>query len=262
MQLAALAIDLSEQKRATIEAMRSYSSSTMWPAGRPQPGPATKVLAATLLFVSAVSSLTQRKLGFGAQDLVFDSAAVLDLELWRPVTYAFVKAGNPIGLLLSAAVLYLFGCAYEQAWGTRDFVRFFFLSAIGAAVLAIPLSLGLNQILPFGDLARAEGPDAAIDAMLVAMAYNAPDANVLFGFVLPIRARSVVLLLLGIDVLAGMMNGAASLSVTLGGLLMGYLLVSGMWRPQYVLMRLKLYGLRRRRRGLYVVPPKNSRHLN
>lgn len=242
--------------------MRSYSNRTMWPSGRPQPGPATKVLVISLLLVSAVGSLTQRKLGFGVQDLVFDSAAVMDLELWRILTYAFVKVGNPIGLLLSAAVLYLFGCAYEQAWGTRDFVRFFFLSTIGAAIFAIPLSMGLNFILPFGDLARAEGPDAAIDAMLVAMAYNAPDANVMFGFVLPVRARSVVGLLLGIDVLMGMMTGAATISVTLGGMLMGYLLVSGLWRPNMLMDRFKLWRLKRRRRGLYVVPPKGKRHLN
>lgn len=234
----------------------------MWQTGRPQPGPATKVLVISLLLVSAVGSLTQRKLGFGVDDLVFDSAAVLDFELWRVLTYAFVKAGNPIGLLLSAAVLWLFGSTYERAWGTRDFVWFFFLSTIGAALLAIPLSMGLNQILPFGDLARAEGPDAAIDALLVAMAYNAPDANVMFGFVLPMRARSLVGLMLGIDVLMGMMNGAATLSVTLGGMLMGYLLVSGLWRPRLLIDRLRLLRLKRRRRGLYVVPPKGHRHLN
>ena len=84
---------------------------TMWPSGRPQPGPATKVLVTTLLLASAVGSLTQRKFGFGAQDLVFDSAAVLDFELWRVLTYAFVKVDSTIGLLLSAAVLWLFGCA-------------------------------------------------------------------------------------------------------------------------------------------------------
>lgn len=242
--------------------MRSYSSTTMWPSGRPQPGPATKVLVTTLLLASAVGSFTQRKFGFGAQDLVFDSAAVLDFELWRVLTYAFVKVDSTIGLLLSAAVLWLFGCAYEQAWGSRDFVRFFFLSTLGAAIVAIPMSQGLNQILPFGDLARAQGPDAAIDAMLVAMAYNAPDANVMFGFVLPVRARSIIGLLLGIEALRGMMDGAATLSVTLGGMLMGYVLVSGIWRPRMLLDRLRLYRLRRRRRGLYVVPPKNNRHLN
>lgn len=242
--------------------MRSYSTSSMWPSGRPQAGPATKVLVTTLLLASALGSLTQRKLGFGAQDLIFDSAAVLDFELWRILTYAFVKADNAIALLLSAAVLWLFGCAYEQAWGTRDFVRFFFASTIGAACLAIPLSPLLNMMLPFGDVARAQGPDAAIDAMLVAMAYNAPDANVMFGFVLPVRAKAVVGLLLGIDVLMGMMTGAATLSVTLGGVVMGYLLVSGLWRPRMIVDRIRLMRLKRRRRGLYVVPPKGSRHLN
>jgi membrane associated rhomboid family serine protease len=242
--------------------MRSYSSGSLWPSGRPQAGPATQALVATLVLASLVASFSQRRLGFGTQELIFDSAAVLDLELWRLVTYAFIKTANPFALLFSAAILWLFGCAYEKSWGSRDFVRFFFASSIGAAILCIPLSIACNWLLPFDDLARAEGPDAVIDAMLVALAMNAPDASVMFGFILPVRAKSLVGLLLGMQVISGIMTGAATLGMTLGGMIMGWLLVSGAWRPRVWLDRLRLWRMRRRRHGLYVVPPKGRRHMN
>ena len=48
------------------------------------------------------------------------------------------------------------------------------------------------------------------------------------------------------------------LGVTLGGLAMGYLLVTGYWRPSRLRDLLKMWQLRKRRRGLYVVPPKDK----
>lgn len=214
-----------------------------------------------LVAVSLIGSITQRKIGWGVEDLIFRIDAVHSLELWRLLTYAFVKT-TPFGLILSTIVLYLFGSLYETQWGTRDFLRFFFVSVAGAAALAVPLSFLVNLMMPFNDLGIAEGPDASVDAMLVAMALTAPDSNVLFGFVLPMRAKSLVLLLLGIDVASSILTGASTLSITLGGMLMGYFLVTGHWRPALVWQRWRLWRLRRRRDSLYVVPPRDKHRLN
>jgi membrane associated rhomboid family serine protease len=223
----------------------------------------TQVLVAILVVTSVAASLAHRLIGFDPHILAFDAAAVVhQLQLWRLATYALCKAADPFALLLSALVLYLFGSTYERSWGSRDFLRFFCLSSVGAAVLCIPLSALCNLVLPFWDVAQAEGPDAAIDAMLVATAVYAPQANMLFGFVLPVRARTLVALLLGTQLVAGLMTGAASFSMTLGGMAMGWLLVSGSWRPRLWLDHWRLWRLRRRRRGLHVVRPRGRRHLN
>ena len=50
--------------------------------------------------------------------------------LWRRSIQARV--------VLSTVVLYMFGRTCEGSWGSRDFTRFFLLSTVGGAALAIP----------------------------------------------------------------------------------------------------------------------------
>ena len=67
------------------------------------------------------------------------------------------------------------------------------------------------------------------------------------GFVLPIRVRTAVYIFLGLEIVRGVMEGAASLSLTLGGMAMGYLLTTGNWRPSRWWAHFKLWRLRRKR---------------
>lgn len=241
--------------------MRQFAR-PVFSSGVPHAGPVTRWLCGLLLAVSLVGSITQRKFGFGVSDLTFRvDAVVLGHELWRLVTYAFVKT-TPLNLILSTVILWMFGRWYEGAWGSRDFLRFFFASILGAALLAIPLGYLVNLVMPFQDLGLAEGPDAAVDAMMMAMVLNNPDSNILFGFVLPVRARTLIYIFLAMDVVTGILTGASTLSITVGGMLMGYFLVTGHWRPSFWLNAVRLRRLRRRRDALYVVPPKNKHTLN
>ena len=204
-----------------------------------------------------LSAITQSKWGFGREDLIFRVDAIRDLQLWRLVTYPFV-ALEPLGLLLDLLMLWILGGWFETTYGGRGYVRFLFVSSVGAALLAIVLSPVVNVLMPFADLGVAYGLRAARVAILVAFVLFAPDSNMLFGFVLPMRTRTVIYLILGIDIVAGAMTGASTLSITLGGMLMGYLLVTGNWRPGRLKAKLQLWRLRRhRRRGLYVVPPRD-----
>ncbi len=228
----------------------------------PPTGPATKWLCGLLVGISVFGAFFGRRYGLGSELLLFSSEAVLRGELWRLVTYAFVKS-QTFSLMISAVVLFMFGRWYENSWGSRDYLRFFLASTIGAATLAIPLTWLLNAVMPFTDTGMAEGPDAAIDAMMVALALSAPNSNVMFGFVLPVPARSIIFILLGIDIVGGVMSGAANLSVTLGGMIMGYFLVTGNWRPKTLLGKLQARRMQRARANrLYVVPPKDKRNFN
>ena len=228
----------------------------------PPTGLATKWLCGLLVGVSVFGAFFGRRYGLGADLLLFSSEAVLRGEFWRLVTYAFVKS-QTLSLMISTLVLFMFGRWYENSWGTRDYLRFFFASTIGAAAFAMPLTWVLNAVMPFTDTGMAEGPDAVIDAMMVALALSAPNSNVLFGFVLPVPARSIIFILLGIDVVGGVMSGAANLSITLGGMLMGYFLVTGNWRPKTLFGKLRDRRMQKQRASrLYVVPPKDKRNLN
>jgi membrane associated rhomboid family serine protease len=239
---------------------RTFQTPRLPTSGPASTAPVTFALVVAALVVSLFTSVTERKTGVGSGALNFQVARVLAGEVWRLATYPFVES-NPINLMISLLVLWFFGGWFERRWGGRDFIRFFALSAVGAAVLAIPLSYAVNFLGLFQDVGIAQGPGAVLDAMLVAMALTMPDSNIMFGFVLPMRARTVVLVLLGIQLVFGIMTGAAALSITLGGMAMGYLLITGRWRPQRLWDALR--QLRPgRRRGLYVVPPRRDRTLH
>lgn len=231
--------------------------------GPGQAGPGTKSLVGLLFAVSVTATFLQRSTGMGAADLLFDRDRVLaNGEVWRIFTYAFCKS-SPLSLLFSAAALWLFGASFEARMGTRGFLRFFFMSCIGAALLAIPLGVLCDATRLFVDRGVFGGPDAAIDAMLVSLALAAPTSPVLFGFVLPMPAKTFVGLLLLLELLSGIMTGVASMGLTVGGMLMGYVLTTGTWDPRTWVDRLRLWQFnRRRRRELYVVPPKRRRDLN
>ncbi len=237
---------------------RTGRNVTFQSSGPPGLAPVTRILFITLLVVSLVGTLTERRFGVGVSSLNFQVGKVLAGEVWRVVTYPFVES-SPLNLIVSLVILWLFGSWFESRWGQRDFLRFFIVSTVGAALVAIPLSLLFNQILAAAsvhDTGVAEGPGAALDAMLVAMAMTSPDSNILFGFVLPMRARTVVFVLLGIQVVFAIQTGASALSMTLAGMGMGYLLVTGKWRPSRLWSSARKMA-ERRRRGLHVVPPRD-----
>lgn len=190
-------------------------------------------------------------------------AELLNLQLWRPFTYAFVETSG-FGLLLNLFIFYLFGASFELRWGLRDFLRFCAFSAVGAAILALPLHFLFDEILPFRDFPIIGGPTGVIDAMLVALAVSQPNSNILLGFVLPIKVRTAVFAFIGLNLLFGIMDGHSQLSITVGGMLMGYFLATGNWRPTRFWATVKLWWLRQRRRqsggkrGLHVVPDRRD----
>ena len=73
----------------------------------------------------------------------FDRGAVASGQAWRLFTYQFTQAGQgwffipkPLVLFFTMLVLYIMGLAVEEEWGTRNFLMFFAISAIGSATTA------------------------------------------------------------------------------------------------------------------------------
>ena len=227
--------------------------------GLPPTGRVTKWFCIATVVISLVGSLTQRQFGLGVDNLVFTVDGVLDLELWRLITYPFAYH-QPFGLVLGVFIFWLFGKLYEQRWGENNFFKFIALSGVGAAGLAIPLSYLVNFMLPFNDYGAASGASPIIDAILIHMAIMEPNSKILAGFVLPMRTKTLIYCVLGFDIITGIMTGAAGLSTTLGGIVMGYLLTTGNWRPARVKAEWEV-RTGPKRRNLYVVkPPDQTLH--
>ena len=100
------------------------------------------------------------------------------LWVWQVATYMFLHAGI-FHILFNMLALWMFGGELERVWGTRYFLKFYFVCGIGAGILTVLFSL-----LPF-DIAHALegatiiGASGAIYGLLLAFAIYFPDRPIL-----------------------------------------------------------------------------------
>src|SRR5580765_309029 len=104
------------------------------------------------------------------------------LRIWQLGTYMFLHGGL-FHLLFNMLALWMFGAELERVWGTRYFLKFYFLTGIGAGALTVLFSL-----LPF-DFARQLytssiiGASGAIYGLLLAYAMYFPNRPIYMYFV-------------------------------------------------------------------------------
>jgi rhomboid family protein len=151
--------------------------------------------------------------------LRFDPRQALERP-WTFVTYMFVHAGL-LHLLGNMIMLFVFGPPVEHRMGGRAFLLYYLYCGIGAAVL----SLALSGVLPSA-AATFGGASGAVLGVGVAFALLWPDAELLvFPLPTPIKARTLILFLVGLDVVFSLMlpsDGVAHLA-HVGGAAFGYL---------------------------------------
>jgi membrane associated rhomboid family serine protease len=216
------------------------------------PGPVTPAVKALLIaniamfvaevFVPSLVGL----LGLSPQ-AIFHSGRV-----WQPVTYMFLHHPGGFGhILFNMLALWMFGVELERLWGTQFFLRYYFVSGVGAALTTIVVSL-----LPFDVAAQVYysttvGASGAIYGLLLAYAYYYPDRPILL-VIFPVPAKYVVMILGGFALLSSMSGGSGVAHAThLGGLLAGYIyLKSGrggiMAEIKYRWVKWKMNRLRRK----------------
>ena len=161
-----------------------------------------------------------------------------NLQLWRLVTYMFLHSTSWLShLLLNMLMLWMFGTEVERVWGTREFVKYYFLCGIGAAVTTCLVFRDSNTI----------GASGAIFGVMLAYGLMYPNRQIFFWFIFPMRAISFVLLCTGIELfsLLGLPDNVAHFA-HLGGMLFGYLYLKRAWRLKEVWNELR-WRLRRRR---------------
>jgi rhomboid family protein len=190
------------------------------------PGPVSSALKALIwtnvaMFVitwpSAAAPLI-RLLGLAPVD-VFER-----LRIWQPVTYMFIH-GGVFHILFNMLALWMFGTELERVWGTRFFLKYYFITGIGAA--ATMLALGLFSESAYRS--ATIGASGAVYGVLLAYALYFPNRPIFLYFVFPIPAKYFVLILGAISFLSvsdstsGVAHGAH-----LGGLVVGYLYLKGL----------------------------------
>jgi membrane associated rhomboid family serine protease len=216
------------------------------------PGPLTPaikalVIANVAMFI-AVGYLYrpgELYLGLNPQDVVER------LRLWQPLTYMFLHGGI-FHILFNMLALWMFGVELERMWGSRFFLKYYFVCGVGAAVTTMLLSF---TPLSFSDQLYSSltiGASGAIYGILLAYALYFPNRPIYMYMVFPIPAKYFVMIMGGISLLSSMGGGGGVAHTThLGGLVAGYLYLKGgrlhlMSEIKYRYLKWRINRMRRR----------------
>lgn len=152
--------------------------------------------------------------------------------IYQLITYQFLHGGF-LHLLFNMVTLWFFGRAVEDRLGSRRYLQLYFLSGVMGGLLHV----SLGWIFPeFFGRAPVVGASASICGLIAAFAALDPEQLILFNFFIPMRAKWLFYISLGIALLFVLMPGQSGIAhaAHLGGLLTGWAYVRfvlpGRWR--------------------------------
>lgn len=149
------------------------------------------------------------------------------LRIWQPATYIFLHSTQDIlHIIMNMLMLWMFGRELELVWGRNRFLRYFFLTGIGAGII----NLVAKNVSLFWGHAPQEiptiGASGAIFGVLIACGILFPDRRV---YVVPIpvavKMKWIVAAMATLTFLGTLGIGEDKVShiCHLGGMLVGYL---------------------------------------
>jgi len=138
--------------------------------------------------------------------------------IWQPGTYMFLHGGL-FHILINMFVLWMFGCEIERTWGTKEFVKYYFITGVGAGLFTFILSF--NSHIP------TIGASGAIFGILVAFALMFPNRLIYLYFIFPVKAKYLVIFFAVIEFLASFKHTSDGIGhfAHLGGMVIGYLYI-------------------------------------
>ncbi len=139
---------------------------------------------------------------------------------WQLVTYMFLHGGlMHVGFNMLA--LWMFGSQLERVWGTREFLRYYFITGIGAGII----NIAITPTSPIPTI----GASGAIFGLLLAYGVLFPNSLILLYFFIPIKAKYFVILFAGIEFIMARSYTADGVAhfAHLGGMAVGLLYLKG-----------------------------------
>ena len=170
----------------------------------------------TAVFI--LTSLFARQFGDDIRLLELAPVAVVKhFAIWQLATYLFLHGGIT-HLLFNMLALWMFGSPLESDWGTRPFLKYYFICGIGAGVCDVALNAAMGNWTT-----STIGASGAIYGLLLAFGVCYPDQTVLMGFLFPIKAKYMVMIYAAIELYLslGVNNGVSNIA-HLGGMVVGF----------------------------------------
>ncbi len=144
------------------------------------------------------------------------SDAIGGLRVWQFITYSFlhqVGGALPLHIIFNMFLLWMFGGDVELALGRRRFLWLYFAATLAGGVCMIPWYH-----------ASILGASAAVFGVMAMYGRLFPDRRLLIWGIVPVKARTLVLMLAGLNLLMAMQGsqtGVAHLA-HVGGFAVGW----------------------------------------
>jgi membrane associated rhomboid family serine protease len=159
--------------------------------------------------------------------------------VWQLFTYMFLH-GSFFHLLFNMFTLWMFGCEIERSWGSKEFLKYYIITGVGAGILTFILSF--NSKIP------TIGASGAIFGILVAYALMFPNRLIYIWFLFPVKAKYLVAFFAIFTLIASFRysGGGVAHFAHLGGMVVGYLYLKSDWRLAGISRSLKELRYKRR----------------
>ncbi|HEY7715442.1 MAG TPA: rhomboid family intramembrane serine protease [Candidatus Binatia bacterium] len=200
--------------------MQYQTRQIMFGPGGMTPGVKFLLIANIAVFVlqTLLGSVTDYRLTlyFG----LVPARVLQDLYLWQLFTYQFLHGGL-LHILFNMLAVWMFGCDLERRWGTAFFLRYYFISVIGGAIL--------NTLFVPNQLGPSIGASAGVYGILLAYGLIYPNRIVYFYFLFPIKMKHFVWIIGAIALYSSMTAGQSGIAhlAHLGGMVFGYIYLRG-----------------------------------
>jgi membrane associated rhomboid family serine protease len=186
------------------------------------------------------------------------------LRIWQPFTYLFLHDVTYVWhILLNMLMLWMFGRELELVWGRARFLRYYFLTGVGAGLINVIVNNFPHLWGRDYSYDVTIGASGAIFGVMIACAILFPDRQAyLFPIPVAIKLKWIVAIMAGITFFGTLGIGDSKIShiCHLGGMVIGYLYL----RRDSYLYRLRnevsdwKYERNRKRFEVYINKHKND----
>lgn len=230
--------------------MRSVSFRPLTPMVKRLIGVLVAVFLVQLIIAASVGGFPQYDASFGAWTSL-DLRQMLRGFVWQPFTYMFVHSANGWGhVVFNCLALYFFGTAVEDAVGKKGLVKIFIGAGLAGA-LAVMITQAIAMFVDGWSVARVVGASGAISGLGAVFCWLNWRREI-YIFIFRVTGKQLLIFLIVADLLSLISrftrNGGDNIAVQChaGGMLFGFLWVSGRLNPKTVALEFRRWRLKRR----------------
>ena len=188
---------------------------------------AIKVLISVNFGIYLLQSVSGKEEVFFRLFGLVPNAFLSELMLWQPFTYMFFHAPfySSVGIshiLLNMLGLWVFGRELEQAWGKKNFLKYYFITGVGSGLVTYFFQTGSeNPVI---------GASGAVYGVLLAYGLLYPNRMLYIWGIIPVKSMWLVIIM-GAIAFFGLLGNSDGIShVThISGMLIGYVLLKKKW---------------------------------